>query len=352
MQTATIHRAWLTYTEELAMLGHGLPLWQPAPLDNYDKIKIGDVGYIRQGRFHLLFSASMPQGGRILGEDVPLDFVPFEPGPTAKDQPRGPGALHARYIKQIGAAFNISANATCIDAGTTFNFKTSSTKGAILMTKYQTFCEDAERWGRFEDYMRQHYQSWHDHANKLGHRVKLEDILFITGHDMTRDFDMVAFSSDSKEAGIKFSAGIPGVGSATTAAWGTWDSSISVSRNFGPQPRDPPGDLQLLTYNTHPMDSFPKYNQCVFLRGYRIKRRARIVPRVIRAAAGPHDLGSGHRSDKEDLQAEWNSSSSDSYSEILMDPDPPFVDPLTPFFDYIFDVNLPLCCLNRGEANS
>ena len=84
---------------------------QPAPLYSYQKIKIGDIGYIRQGRFHLLFSAAMPLGNRRLGEDVPSNFEPLDPGPiVVSDQPRRPGALHADYIELKGGMIDASSN--------------------------------------------------------------------------------------------------------------------------------------------------------------------------------------------------------------------------------------------------
>ena len=32
-------------------------LWEPEPEEEHDSVKIGDVGYIRQGKFHRLFNA-------------------------------------------------------------------------------------------------------------------------------------------------------------------------------------------------------------------------------------------------------------------------------------------------------
>jgi hypothetical protein len=170
-----------------------------------------------------------------------------------------------------------------------------------LLTKYKTFCEDAERLGFFKDYMLRNYQTWVDYANQLGHMVTLEDILLITGHDMTLDFAMLAFSSNSRQIGIEFEAGLPAVASASASVWGMWRTTMSVHHNCGPQHRDPPVQARpLLTEDSHSPDQpQPEYNQCVFLRAFRIRKRAGLIPMVIKAAAGPHDLGSGHRFDEE-----------------------------------------------------
>jgi len=55
---------------------------EPGPIYSYRRVKPGDVGYVRRGRFHLLFSAEIPLRSRRLGIDVPLTFEPLDVGPT------------------------------------------------------------------------------------------------------------------------------------------------------------------------------------------------------------------------------------------------------------------------------
>ena len=52
---------------------------EPAPV-NCTRVRIGDVGFIRRGQFHLLFSAGLPSDGRKLGVDVPETFEPLNIG--------------------------------------------------------------------------------------------------------------------------------------------------------------------------------------------------------------------------------------------------------------------------------
>jgi hypothetical protein len=51
-----------TYREELGQKypGFGYALWEPDPGDENPQVKVGDVGFIRQGRFHRLFNALLP----------------------------------------------------------------------------------------------------------------------------------------------------------------------------------------------------------------------------------------------------------------------------------------------------
>ena len=48
------------YPEELRPLYHGLSLWEPSPIKNlYDKVSIGDVGYIHKGFFYRMFNVTV-----------------------------------------------------------------------------------------------------------------------------------------------------------------------------------------------------------------------------------------------------------------------------------------------------
>ena len=56
------HPPYHTFREILAMkypdCGHAL--WDPSPGGLYDAVQVGDVGFIRNGRFHRLFSVLLP----------------------------------------------------------------------------------------------------------------------------------------------------------------------------------------------------------------------------------------------------------------------------------------------------
>lgn len=75
---------------------------EPAPARNYTRINIGDVGFIRRGQFHLLFSAGSSLGQRLPGRDVPSTFEELDIGTLASGQPRRPGCLHTPTVRQVG----------------------------------------------------------------------------------------------------------------------------------------------------------------------------------------------------------------------------------------------------------
>ena len=49
------------YRDQLSDLSHGIALWDPRPPKNfYNKVSIGDVGYIHEGSFIRLFNVLLP----------------------------------------------------------------------------------------------------------------------------------------------------------------------------------------------------------------------------------------------------------------------------------------------------
>lgn len=84
---------------------------EPAPLNYFKRVQLGDVGYVRKGCFHLLFSAGKPLGERQLGVDVPLTFQPLDVGPIINPQPRLPGCLSTNTIQETRAGLETSMHA-------------------------------------------------------------------------------------------------------------------------------------------------------------------------------------------------------------------------------------------------
>ena len=88
---------------------------EPGPIYSYKRVRIGDVGYIRKGRFHLLFSAGIPLGSRTLGTDVPHTFEHLNVGQILQGDARPPGHLRTDLVREIGGAISGSgAVAWCV----------------------------------------------------------------------------------------------------------------------------------------------------------------------------------------------------------------------------------------------
>ena len=183
-------------------------------------------------------------------------------------------------------------------------------QGAVLITKYPTYQEDVELIGNFEKYTKVHYDSWVAFARKAGHGDDVKPIL-VTGVDMTRDFAMMTCPNDSEQRTFRFTTSAPGAGS----VWGTWHSKVPIYTNSGPHPSCAPPPTQTMnpisTGIPHADIASNEYDQCVFIRYYTVRKRLGI-PRVVRAAAGPHDLGPGGYSDEGSLLEESPDSGLDS----------------------------------------
>jgi len=85
-----------------------LELGELAPTPSYARIRIGDVGFLRRGKFHLLFSAGFPLGDRKLGDDVPATFKQLDVGNLILDRCRPPGCLHTLTIREVGADLDVT----------------------------------------------------------------------------------------------------------------------------------------------------------------------------------------------------------------------------------------------------
>lgn len=85
---------------------------EPSPTQKYERINFGDVGFIRHGKFHLLFSAGCPLGERKLGIEVPPTFEELEIEFPVFRQPRGPCCLSTNTVREFGADLSASVAVT------------------------------------------------------------------------------------------------------------------------------------------------------------------------------------------------------------------------------------------------
>jgi len=299
------------------------------------------VGYVRRGRFHRLFSAGCPLGERQLGVDVPLTFKPLNVGPIVYSQPRLPGCLSTNTVRETGIDLGVSispipyvhsdasvlppnsdARPRMLEPGVSISFELTEKQGAALVTKYRTYREDVELESVFKAYVKRHYDSWVTFAREAGHGDDIKPVL-VTGFDITRDFAMMAYSNNGVSLASEFTTSVPMAGSISASAWGTWRTEGLIHTNCGPQLCCPPSSTQTtdltLTGNSDTETVLDEYNQCVFVRYYTMRKRALMFPTVIRAAAGPHDLGPGARDNEElpQVEAQYDSASdSDTMSSV------------------------------------
>ena len=174
-----------------------------------------------------------------------------------------------------------------------FSFELTGTRGAALVTKYPTYREDSLLAAAFEEYTKRHYDSWVAFARHKKYGNDVQPVL-VYGFDMTRDFAMVAYSDEGTSLKCDLTIPVPMIASASASLWGTWRTRCSPHTNYGPQQRSPLG--RATDSPSQPTDASGapnEFDQCVFIRYYTMRSRKWMFPKVIRAGAGPHDLGSG-----------------------------------------------------------
>jgi hypothetical protein len=73
------------YRDHLSALSQGLALWNPNPQKTiYDKVSIGDVGYMHEGMFIRMFNVTLPWDHESNGKlGKPEYYDPLDCGPFA-----------------------------------------------------------------------------------------------------------------------------------------------------------------------------------------------------------------------------------------------------------------------------
>ena len=209
-----------------------------------------------------------------------------------------------------------------LEPGFSISFELAEKQGAALVTKYQTYRENFQREQNFEDYTKCHYDSWIAFVREGGYGNDIKPVL-VTGVDMTRDFAMMSYSKNGVRLKSEFVTSVPVVsGTASASAWGTWRTEGLVHTNCGPQLCLPPSATRTTSSTssgvtcTEPVSE--DYNQCIFVRYYTMRKRPLFIPRVIKAAAGPHDLGPADRGNEDPpLEAQCDSDN----ASVLFDDD-------------------------------
>ena len=176
----------------------------PPPPKKGTRIKIGDVGFVRRRKFHLLLgSAGSPLGDRKLGDDVLTTFEPLNIRALDDGLSRQPDCLCTDTVQKFGADVTAGASAGLytpfpqllfnilkylsfrpIEPGASFSFELTEDHGAALVMKFLTHTRDAMADGAFGEYTERHYKSWVEFARKKRYGKDVQPVL-ISGFDVT-----------------------------------------------------------------------------------------------------------------------------------------------------------------------
>jgi hypothetical protein len=296
------------YADQMASICHGRALWEPNSVDNRPQVEIGDVGHIHEGRFCRLFNVHLPSNEptQSLAVSLPEYFEPLEINNKAIISGvlnRGPRWSRSVKAVAFGADSSISWGQS-ITGG--FSFSCNQKQGAALFLPDDANRKDAINYRDYKQYMLRNIDAWCalDDVQRL--ELEMEDLILVTGRDLAKSWLVAAFAGD--DAGGSIQIGIEGpVGTAglSVGASVSWQNARSVEYHWGPYPNitvanPPTGSEQVQHLSSssssdqlHPRTvDLPGRDQCVWLRGLRVKRRP--FPfnkwKKMEAAAEPKDL--------------------------------------------------------------
>ncbi|KAI0744883.1 hypothetical protein C8Q76DRAFT_688166 [Earliella scabrosa] len=324
------------YARELFSLGYGYPMWCPEPCPR--EIRLGDVGYLRDGQFHILFN-TMPStrapGDAVTAESseettnvpevYPPNFVEFVP-------PRETIVHASKRLIQPSASAGLDTPAAA-SGSLGLNFKSTRESGALLLLDRPGHKTSLSCDLHIRQYISEHIGSWCEYANTyLGIGLEDNDIMFVSGFFKTPVWTMAAFHDTNASGELTIRAGSFPFASSELRVSRTKDSTGLVFTQAGPYDR-------LQQYRTTG-ELEEKYDQCIFLNYYKSKRRILRTPKIIRAAAGRHRLPED-TSDSDDGSDDRNSVSSDESIDQFTQ----YYDPVNQLLGYILKVaHLCHCC--------
>ncbi|KAI0052243.1 ras GEF [Auriscalpium vulgare] len=302
------------YSEQLSVFRYGLAIWEPHPNPIWPPVMIGDVGYMFYGRFKRLFNIHLPHDHRYQPETMPEQFetLPLDQSHIDTHRHLQPGVYYSRSVR-----------------ARTVSGQLDMQRGAILVLPHPAERADATIRGRYKKYIWENFDRWFAYTQLLGLDLRLEDIIAVTGRDMTTAWSMAAFTSENGHAAARLTVNVDSVGSLGASAGMEWTNVQNAVFNWGPTTYTPtslpsqfiegPGPStadSLSQGHTDPawlsVITNAGVDQCIFVRGYHIKRRLRGVVKTIEAFAehrengfngdgedGPDGAGVTHQSEYE-----------------------------------------------------
>lgn len=90
------------FTKELYHCDQGRAIWIPEPLESFGAVRVADVGYMDNGRFQILFNASLPADDSRQVYGVPRGFEQLHvPSTNPIDAFLPSQVLHSTTICQL-----------------------------------------------------------------------------------------------------------------------------------------------------------------------------------------------------------------------------------------------------------
>ncbi|KAH9174158.1 hypothetical protein EDB89DRAFT_1904657 [Lactarius sanguifluus] len=242
----------------------GNALWEPNPGRLYSPVEVGDVGFIREGKFHRLFNALLPADHPSHPSfGVPEHYEPLQPS-VADHIVQSPNDFCSYGITVASGGLDVFARERCRRL-----ILCARKSGAVLSLPVAAQREDTIARGDFAKWITRHIYSWLAFTRGLGLGIEqMVDIVLVTGRHRTRSWTNIAFYEGQAAAQVSFGVRVTDDVNATSVNWQVSRTQIQGAMlSQGPSGDDLPED------------------QCIFVRGFRVARAFKLFPRL-RGAAG------------------------------------------------------------------
>ncbi|KAH9960254.1 hypothetical protein BGW80DRAFT_78204 [Lactifluus volemus] len=255
------------FREELKYPAFGHPLWDPSSGGLYNSVEVGDVGFIRDGKFHRLFNILLPADDpshENFGVPEYHQPLPLQMGRHTYSGLLSPNDFCSKEVT-VGIENDILSAKDPPEPG---QVRYSCLKrGAILSLPVPAEREDTIARGEFAKCIVKHIDTWFAFARNLGLGVKrMEDIVLVTGRHLGRSWTNVVFSESQAVGQVSLKVKVSGIS----------DVEWQFSRE----------DVRGVVFNRGPSGKDLPMDQCIFVRGFRVTRILKILPRI-RGAAEP-----------------------------------------------------------------
>ncbi|KAI9510668.1 hypothetical protein F5148DRAFT_1333231 [Russula earlei] len=260
----TVDQPYNVYREQLSSLYHGTALWEPNPMiRHYERVSIGDVGYVHEGFFYRMFNVTLPwndPSNATIGVPEQYKTLVSDPFTNIREATLDKGEYYSRHGRVSKEDSGVRAAGP--DEGVAYK---SRGQGALLFLPYDGHRSDVIRTKVFEDYIRDNVVTWFNWARNKGMGVeRMEDLILVSGCTFVTSWAAAAFVDSAVEAEISLTVQPFNNGGAHY----TWSKIHNMVAH----------------HNSHSNPN-PPWNQCVFIRGFRAKRV--FLWTRLRAAAEP-----------------------------------------------------------------
>ncbi|EIM79906.1 uncharacterized protein STEHIDRAFT_172904 [Stereum hirsutum FP-91666 SS1] len=273
------------YADQLTCLNHGYALWEPDP-GLRPPVRIGDVGYCRFGGFFRIFNVHLSADDPLQASELPEYFSPLPYNPNhVYSRTLDPGGRYSRSVRARGAEAGLSTGLVPLSGG--ISFECFREQGAVLAISEDATRQDAHLLVNYETYMLENCSRWLALVEMQGLGLRMEDIVLVTGCDLTSAWAVAAFTDSGVDASVQLHVGATPAGAVDIGTNVSWRNERNVERHWGPRRRMTSG------FGADPFQQVAtpssEQNQCIFIRGYRVKFRSRFLPKKLVAAAEPVD---------------------------------------------------------------